>query len=162
MATHELYLIQLGQLGSRDEATGEAQFNQVPGYLIRTATEGDPAFEGMEIQILDETAEKYAKLQPYQYHGSVYGLVPARRGHLRPVGEWNEEEISCIGRRVKVVLNGETIVDADLDEATKDGTLDGRRHPGLQRRRGYIALLGHGDRVDFRNIAVKPLDEASR
>jgi hypothetical protein len=128
------------------------------GIGLRAPTEGDPAFAAMEIQILDDTAEKYAGLQPYQYHGSVYGVVPAKKGHLKPVGDWNQQEISCIGRRVKVVLNGETIVDADLDEASEGGTMDGREHPGLERSTGYIALLGHGDRVDFRNIQVKVVD----
>jgi hypothetical protein len=128
------------------------------GIGLRAPTEGDPAFAAMEIQILDDTAEKYAGLQPYQYHGSVYGVVPAKKGHLKPVGDWNQQEISCIGRRVKVMLNGETIVDADLDEASEGGTMDGREHPGLERSTGYIALLGHGDRVDFRNIQVKVVD----
>jgi hypothetical protein len=128
------------------------------GIGLRAPTEGDPAFAAMEIQILDNTAEKYAGLQPYQYHGSVYGIVPAKKGHLKPLGEWNQQEISCIGRHVKVVLNGETIVDADLDEASKGGTMDHREHPGLERSTGYIALLGHGDRVDFRNISVKVPD----
>lgn len=132
------------------------------GIGLRAPTEGDPAFAAMEIQILDNTAEKYSGLQPYQYHGSVYGIVPAKKGHLKPVGEWNSQEISCVGRHVKVVLNGETIVDADLDEASEGGTMDGREHPGLERSTGYIALLGHGDRVDFRNIRVKVVGGSSR
>lgn len=132
------------------------------GIGLRAPTEGDPAFSAMEIQILDDTAEKYENLADYQYHGSVYGVVPARRGHLRPIGEWNTQEISCIGDRVKVVLNGETIVDADLKEASKDGTIDGRPHPGLDRTSGYVALLGHGDRVDFRAIEIKDLGVTKR
>ncbi|QDV36838.1 3-keto-disaccharide hydrolase [Tautonia plasticadhaerens] len=131
------------------------------GIGLRAPTEGDPAFAAMEIQILDDTAEKYSGLQPYQYHGSVYGIVPAKKGHLKPVGEWNSQEISCIGRHVTVVLNGETIVDADLDEASEGGTMDGRDHPGLERSTGYIALLGHGDRVDFRDIRVKVIDDSA-
>ncbi|MEW4567334.1 DUF1080 domain-containing protein [Tautonia sp. JC769] len=128
------------------------------GIGLRTPTEGDPAFSAMEIQILDNTAEKYSNLAPYQYHGSIYGVVPAKRGFLRPVGEWNEQEISCVGNTVRVVLNGETIVDADIAEASKDGTLDKRDHPGLKRPTGYLALLGHGDRVDFRNLKIKRVD----
>ncbi|RUL89321.1 3-keto-disaccharide hydrolase [Tautonia sociabilis] len=131
------------------------------GIGLRTPTEGDPAYAGMEIQVLDNSAEKYNALQPYQYHGSVYGVVPAKKGYLKPAGEWNSQEISCIGRRVKVVLNGETIVDADLDEASEGGTMDHREHPGLARKSGHIALLGHGDRVDFRNMEVKSLDGES-
>lgn len=128
------------------------------GIGLRAPTEGDPAFAAMEIQILDNTAEKYSNLAPYQYHGSIYGVVPAKRGSLRPVGEWNEQEISCIGNQIRVVLNGDVIVDADIKEASKDGTLDGREHPGLTRETGYLALLGHGDRVDFRNLKMKRVD----
>lgn len=125
------------------------------GIGIRTPAEGDPAYVGMEVQVLDDSDPKYAQLKDYQFHGSIYGVVAARRGHLKPVGEWNAEEIEVRGRRVKVTLNGTVIVDADLDEATKSGTLDGREHPGLAREKGHIALCGHGDRVEFRALEVK-------
>jgi hypothetical protein len=49
------------------------------GLGIRAPLEGDAAYAGMELQILDNTAPEYAKLQPYQYHGSVYGVIPAKR-----------------------------------------------------------------------------------
>lgn len=128
------------------------------GIAIRAPLMSRAAYQGMEIQVLDNTAEKYKKLRPYQYHGSVYGVVPAKRGHLKPVGEWNSEEIIAKGRHIKVVLNGVTIVDADLDEATENGTADGKSHPGLKRDRGYIGIVGHGSHVEFRNIRVKPLE----
>ena len=121
---------------------------------------GDVAYVGMELQIIDDTADVYANLQPYQYHGSVYGVVPAERGHLKPVGEWNQQEVTCEGRHVKVVLNGATIVDADLDEAAEGGTMDHKEHPGLKRETGHIGFLGHGARVEFREISIKPLDDA--
>ena len=127
------------------------------GLGIRTPMKSDPAYSGMELQILDNKAERYAKLKEYQYHGSVYGIAPAKRGFLKPVGEWNTQEVTVNGRHVKVVLNGETIVDVDLDEVTKNGTLDGKNHPGLKREKGYICFCGHGARVEFRNIALKEL-----
>ena len=129
------------------------------GLGIRAPMGGDVAYAGMELQILDDTAERYATLQPYQYHGSIYGIVPAERGHLKPVGEWNRQEVTCDGRHVKVVLNGATIVDADLDEAAEGGTMDHKEHPGLKRENGHIGFLGHGARVEFRDIAIKPLDD---
>ncbi|MCA9055559.1 MAG: DUF1080 domain-containing protein [Planctomycetaceae bacterium] len=125
------------------------------GIGIRVPDGGHASTEGMEIQILDDTHPKYDKLKPYQAHGSVYGIIPAKKGHLRPTGEWNSEEISCVGRRVKVVLNGVTIVDGDLDEATRDGTLDGKEHPGARRRSGHICLCTHGSDVDFRNLRIR-------
>lgn len=119
--------------------------------------EGNLHLEGIELQILDDTAEKYQALKPYQYHGSIYGIAPSRRGSLKPVGDWNQQQVTVQGRRITVVLNGTTIVDADLDEATKSGTLDGQPHPGLKRPRGHIGFLGHGDRVDFRRVQIKDL-----
>jgi len=111
----------------------------------------------MELQILDNTAHIYKDLKPYQYHGSIYGTVPAKRGYLRPVGEWNFEEVIAKGRRITINLNGVTIVDADIDEASKDGTVDGRDHPGLKRTAGHIGFLGHGSHLEFREIWVKEL-----
>lgn len=124
------------------------------GVGIRTPLGCDPAYCGMEIQILDDSGDKYKNLQPYQYHGSIYGVVPAKRGHLKPVGEWNSEEILCEGRHVRVTLNGVVIVDANLDQVQP---MDHREHPGLKREKGYIGFLGHGTRVEFRNIRIKEL-----
>jgi len=127
------------------------------GLAIRAPLSGDPAYAGMEIQILDDTAAKYSNLRPYQYHGSIYGVVPAKRGHLKPIGEWNLEEVIASGRRISVKLNGATIVDADIDEASKPKTIDERDHPGLKRQEGHIGFCGHGDYVEFRNIRIKVL-----
>ncbi len=127
------------------------------GLGIRTPPEGDAAYLGMELQILDNTAPIYANLQPYQYHGSVYGVIPAKRGFLKPVGEWNEEEVIVQGTRIKIILNGNVIVDGDIAEARDNGTLDHRDHPGLKNDKGHIGFLGHGSVVKFRNIRVKEL-----
>lgn len=127
------------------------------GIGIRTPMQGDAAYQGMEIQVLDDDADMYKNLEEYQYHGSVYGIIAAKRGHLRPLGEWNEQEIRIQGNKIKVTLNGVVIVDGDLQEASKNGTLDKRDHPGLKRTSGHIAFLGHGSEVHFRNIRVKRL-----
>lgn len=127
------------------------------GLGIHTPLEGDAAYVGKELQILDNTAEKYAELKPYQYHGSVYGVIPAKRGFLKPVGEWNQQEVMVKGSAIKIILNGTAIVDGDFLEASKDGTMDGRDHPGLQRTKGHIAFCGHGDELRFRNIEIKEL-----
>jgi hypothetical protein len=125
------------------------------GVGIRTPMQGTPAYVGMEIQILDDGDPKWKDLQAYQYHGSIYGVVPAKRGHLKPVGQWNQEEIVAEGSRVKVTLNGTVIVDADLSKIDK--TPDHQEHPGLHNAKGYIGWLGHGDPVAFRNIRIKEL-----
>ena len=129
------------------------------GLGIRAPLEGNAAYMGMELQIIDNTADKYKDLQKYQYHGSIYGVVPSKRGFLKPVGEWNSEEVIARGSRIKVILNGTTIVDADIIEASKNGTIDGNDHPGLKRQKGHIGFLGHGSRVEFRNIKIKELGE---
>jgi hypothetical protein len=132
------------------------------GVGIRAPLTGDAAYVAMEIQILEDSAPQYAKLAPWQYHGSIYGVVAAKRGHQKPVGEWNEEEIQAIGPKIKVTLNGVVIVDADLDEVRK--TADPKllkAHPGLNRTTGHIGWLGHGDRVEFRNVRIKPVTVAS-
>jgi hypothetical protein len=128
------------------------------GLGIRAPETGDVAFSGMEIQILDDGDAKYAGLQPWQVHGSIYGVVAAERGCLKPVGEWNSEEVTVRGSHVTVVVNGKTIVDADTGPF-RDGapTPDGKPHPGLSRTSGRIGYLGHGDEVHFRNIRIKEL-----
>ncbi len=128
------------------------------GLGIRAPLEGDAAYVGMELQILDNRADIYAKLEPYQYHGSVYGVIPAKRGFLKPLDEWNSEEVIVEGSNIKVILNGEVIVDGDIAEARDKGTMDHRDHPGLKREKGHIGFLGHGSVVSFRNIRIKDLD----
>lgn len=127
------------------------------GLGIRAPRDGDAAYKGMEIQILDNTADKYKDLHDYQYHGSVYGVIPAKRGFLNPVGEWNEEEVIANGDSITVILNGEIIVAGNLKKARKGGTLDGKKHPGLKNKTGHIGFLGHGDIVRFRSIRIKEL-----
>ncbi len=128
------------------------------GVGIRCEKNKNAAYHGMEIQILDNTAPQYANLKPYQYHGSIYGVVPAKRGFLKPVGEWNTEEITANGSKITVKLNGTVIVDADIEEAGKPNTIDGAKHPGLFNPSGHIAFLGHGAELKFRNLFIQELD----
>jgi hypothetical protein len=127
------------------------------GIGIRAPYEGDAAYQGMEIQILDHDAPMYrGKLRPAQYHGSIYGVVPAKTGFLKPTGEWNSEEIVANGRQIKLTLNGHVIVDANLDSITDPAVL--KKHPGLARTSGHVGFLGHGPaRVWFRNVRIKEL-----
>jgi len=117
----------------------------------------DPAFKGMEIQVIDDANDRYKNIKDWQHHGSVYGVVPAKTGFLKPAGEWNSEEIIAKGKQIKVILNGETIVDADVEKASAGGTLDGKEHPGLKRDTGHICFCGHGAEVWFRNLRIKEL-----
>ncbi|XOV90968.1 MAG: DUF1080 domain-containing protein [Bacteroidota bacterium] len=129
------------------------------GLGIRAPLEGDAAYQGMEIQIIDNSAPKWKDIHDYQKHGSVYGVIPAKVGYLKPVGEWNEEEVWIKGSKIRVTLNGNVIVDGDILKASKKGTIDKREHPGLKNEKGHIGFLGHGDPLKFRNIRIKELTE---
>ena len=134
------------------------------GIGIRAPLEGDAAYVGMEIQVLDDGGSQYTKLQPAQYHGSVYQMFAAKRGSQKPVGEWNVEEITAKGRRITVVLNGTTIVDANLDDVKDEALLAKHRDlnrpegsRGIANTKGHVGLLGHGAHVEFRNIRIREL-----
>lgn len=132
------------------------------GLGIRAPLSGDAAYVGMELQILDNEASIYSKLNPYQYHGSVYGVIPAKRGYLKPTGEWNEETVIVTGDQVKVILNGQVILNGNIKDASVNGTADHRDHPGLKNPTGHIGFLGHGDVVRFKNIRVKRIEVAKK
>ena len=140
------------------------------GVGIRTPMGVDAAYEGMcEVQVLDHDAPMYADLKPHQVHGSVYGVVPAKRIVHKPLGEWSCEEIRVVGDRVTVTVNGEVIVDANVREACKghnvapDGgshnpyTVDGRNHPGMFNKKGHVGFLGHGEGLRYRNVRILDL-----
>ncbi len=126
------------------------------GLGIRAEMGKDAAYHGMEIQILDDYADCYKTLQPYQYHGSIYGVVPVKRGFTKPAGEWNTEEVMADGGKIRVTVNGEVVTEADISEIKE--TMDHRDHPGLHNESGAIGFLGHGARVMFKNVRVKVLD----
>ena len=115
------------------------------------------ALNGMKIQVLDDTAEKYKTINEWQYNGSIWGIVPAKRGHLKPVGEWNVEEITAKGTKITVILNGVTILDTDIADFKDKPLPDGRERPELFREKGFIGFDGHYDPVRFRNIRIKRL-----
>lgn len=126
------------------------------GLAIRYPGQGDTAYVGMcEVQVLDDTAKMYEKLDARQYNGSVYGIVAAKRGYMRPVGEWNFEQVTVKGPLIKVELNGTVIVDTDVSKVTE--YMAKSPHPGKDRTKGYFGFAGHNDPVAFRNIFIKKL-----
>ncbi len=130
------------------------------GLAIRYPGSGDTAYVGMcELQVLDTEDPKYGGLDPRQAHGSAYGMVPAHRGYLRPVGQWNYQQVTVQGSTIKVELNGTTILDADLDKVTE--FMANSPHPGKDRKSGYFGFAGHSDPVEFRNISIKRLTAAN-
>ncbi len=124
------------------------------GVFLRTPREGDPAYVGMEIQVLDDYAPVYANLHPWQYTGSIYGVQPPSVRASKKAGEWQHYVIVADGPHVTVTLNEQRIVDADLiSQMDKEQT-----HPGLKRRGGYIGLQNHSTRIEYRNIRITELN----
>lgn len=129
------------------------------GLAIRYPGDGEPAYFAMcEIQVLDDNYEKATgeKIDPRQAHGSAYGMVAAHRGYQHPIGDWNYEEATVKGSKIKVELNGTVILDCDLSKVTE--YMGGRPHPGKDRTKGFFGFAGHNDPVMFRNISIKKLD----
>lgn len=128
------------------------------GVGVRAPLSGDVAYQGIEIQILDDQHERYkGRLKPEQHTGSIYDVVPARSGYQRAAGEWNEEEITADHRHIRVRLNGVVIIDWNLELVQEAAVL--KKHPGLARTSGRVGFLGHGTRVEFRNIRIRELNQ---
>jgi hypothetical protein len=126
------------------------------GLAVRYPGKGDTAYVGMcELQILDDTAAQYAKLDPRQYCGSAYGMIPSNRGYVRPPGEWNYEEVTVQGSTIRVELNGNVILNGDLSKVSE--YMANSAHPGKERTSGHFGFAGHNDPVAFRNIRLKKI-----
>ena len=127
------------------------------GLAIRHPGRGDSAYSGMcELQILDDDAPMYARLDPRQYNGSAYGMVPVERGYLRPTGQWNFMEVAVCGPTIRVELNGTRVLDADLSKVT--AYMANSPHPGKDRTSGHFGFCGHSDPVAFRKVQIKRLE----
>jgi len=125
------------------------------GIGIHYPGTGRPSGSGMELQILDNSHPKYKNLKDAQYHGSLYKLQAAKRGFLKPVGEWNHQKITVNGVNVVVELNGTMILNAQLDKLAAKSP----KHKGLKRRSGHICFCGHGSPVQFKNITIQELPD---
>jgi len=124
--------------------------------LPKDLRHGDAAYVSMtELQVLDDGHANYKTIDPRQAHGSAYGMAAAKRGFLRPTGQWNHEVITVTGSKIQVELNGTRILDADL--ATINEYMNNTPHPGKDRASGHIGFAGHSDPVKFRHIEVVPL-----
>jgi hypothetical protein len=129
------------------------------GLAIRYPGQGDTAYVGMcELQVLDDNYEQATgdKIDPRQAHGSVYGMIAAQRGYQRPIGQWNFEEVTVKGSKIRVELNGVPILDGDVSKVTE--FMANSAHPGKDRTKGHFGFAGHNDPVCFRNIEIKTLE----
>jgi hypothetical protein len=124
------------------------------GVAIRSPLKGDPAYVGMELQLIDDV--NWGKLETWQHTGSIYNVVPAKTIKNKEIGEWNEFKVIAKGRQITVIQNGETLVDANLDDYVKE---HGKRHPGIldTNKKGHIGFQSYNLRVEFRRIYLKAL-----
>ncbi len=128
------------------------------GLAIRYPGNGDPSITGMcEVQILDDTAKQYDKIDPRQSNGSVYGAIPAARGYLRPTGEWNFMQVTVKGPKIMVELNGTRITDGDISQVKSFMRDPKTPHVGKDNTEGHFGFAGHNDPVEFRAVKIKSL-----
>jgi len=127
------------------------------GLAIRSPLQANNlAYDGIELQIIDNSAARYRNIQPWQKHGSIYHVFPAKTGFLKPVGTWNTQEVVAKGSQIQVILNGHLILNANLDLVTDPEIL--AQHPGLMRPSGHIGFLGHGEPIEIRRVRIKILN----
>jgi hypothetical protein len=130
------------------------------GCGLRFPGKGDPAFDGLELQMLDERYHGGNKVGPDELTGSLYKAIAPRQQVFKP-GEWNAYHVRCEGPRVRVELNGVQVIDANLDE--HDAKPDRGEPLKARPRRGHIGfqeLSRGGGHVRIRNARIKVLDDA--
>lgn len=125
------------------------------GVFLRALKDGDPAFTGMEVQILDDAGKK----PDTHSTGALYDEVTPGKNKSKPAGEWNAYDITCLGNELRVSLNGEQLYAINLD--TTPDTHNKRARLSMRAATGFIGVQDHGSPVWFRNIKLLPLD-ASR
>ena len=132
------------------------------GVFLRTADIADPVQTGMELQLLDD----FGKPADKRGSGAIYDCITPHKNAIKEAGEWNRVRVTCRGRKLEIVLNGEPVVDMNLDQWTVAGkNPDGspNRFKTAYKnmpRTGYIGLQEGGTPVWFRNIRLKSLDAA--
>ncbi|MDO5570943.1 MAG: DUF1080 domain-containing protein [Bacteroidales bacterium] len=154
-----------GNLYSKEEYCNfilRFEFQLTPGAnnglgLRHEVMPANKGYLGMELQIIDNDDPQYKDLKPYQYHGGLYNYVAAERGFLKPVGQWNSQEVIADGKNIKVILNNHVILDTNLDDATKDIPAE-KIQKGLMTPCGHIAFLGHESTIRIRYIRIKKLE----
>lgn len=123
------------------------------GVFIRVPEEGRSSRIGFEIQILDD----YGKPPNKNSTGSLYDIIPPSKSMIKPVGEWNQESITCDGSHITVELNGEKVIDVKTDDPELNAKFDDIHKPMLRHKKGYLGLQDHGAGVRFRSLRIKEL-----
>lgn len=122
------------------------------GIFLRSPGKARPAYTGYEVQIIDDIGHEADK----HTSGSIYDVVAADRNMSRPIGQWNQLEITHRGSHVTVELNGVRVIAADFGELREPiGKFDFAYSD--MPREGYIGVQNHGGKLWFRNIRIMEL-----
>jgi hypothetical protein len=131
------------------------------GCGIRFPDKGDPAFDGLEIQMVDERYNE-GRDGPDKLAGSIYKAIAPKKQVYKPTA-WNHYVITARGPQIKVELNGELVQDVNLDQHTQVlERNDGKSCPALKDRprRGHIGfqeLSRGGAHVQIKNVKITEL-----
>jgi hypothetical protein len=128
------------------------------------STQHEPVYAalGFEYQILDDDEHPDSE-DPTHRAGGLYDMIPPNDNkQLKPVGEWNQARIVLNGSHGEHWLNGEKVLEFDMDTARFDSLLAASKYADIEgfadRRAGRIVLQDHTDDAWFRNLKVRRLD----
>ncbi len=113
-----------------------------------------PSYAAYEIQLLDDAGK------PPDAHctGSLYRYLAPKANPVRPAPEWNAVEVECVGPRIKVTVNGQSVLDADQTTlADIKGKPAGAPAPKDKPLSGHVALQSHSGQVEFRKVQVREI-----
>lgn len=137
------------------------------GCGLRFPPAGDPAFDGLELQMVDPRYfppdDPASAPKPSELTGALYRAVTPRVQVFKPT-DWNKYRITCKGPLVKVLLNDQLILDVNLDEQiTPTKKHDGKDAPPLKARPrkghvGFQELSRGGGHVEIRNARIAELN----
>jgi len=132
------------------------------GIYLRTSDTKNPVPTGIEVQVINSYGNP--GLHVRSTAGAIYDCKMPSKNAVKPPGEWNKYQITCSGSRIQVVLNGEPVVDLDLDqwnEAGKNPNGTKNKFPVALKhfaRRGHLGFQDHGQPVWYRNVRIKELE----
>ena len=121
------------------------------GLAIRTPLKGDPAYQGLEIQILDD--DSYKDERADRLTGAIWDVMAPRQKAAQTIGTWNNMTVIFEGPLVAVSVNGKTILNANRKKLSESKELV-KKHPGLLREKGRLGLQGHTGLIEFRKVVV--------
>jgi hypothetical protein len=130
------------------------------GLGLRFPPDGDPAYRGMEIQIVDEGKYYADKGRPEQGTGSIYDNVPPTKPKINPPGQWNKYQVTCRGSKVTLLLNGEKVIDEDLSQhkVVRQGAPEGTKPLAERPLKGRIGFQNLSGSITLRDIRIKILE----